>query len=49
MISDNLISGGIIFACIVSGMFLGAWFASRGFEKSLVDMMEETEESEKEE
>ena len=44
MISDSLVSGGIIFACIISGMFLGAWFASRGFEKSLVDMMEKSEE-----
>ena len=48
MISDNLISGGIIFACIVSGMLLGAWFASRGFEKSLIDMIKESEEEDKE-
>ena len=31
--------GIVIFACTVGGMFLGAWFAARGFEKSLVDIM----------
>lgn len=26
---------------IAAGMFLGAWIAARGFEKSLIQMMEE--------
>jgi len=31
--------GIVIFACTGIGMLLGAWFAARGFEKSLVATM----------
>ncbi len=31
----------LIGGCTASGMLLGAWFAARGFEKSLVKMMDD--------
>ena len=37
--------GILIFVCLGAGMFLGAWFAARGFEKSLVNMLEDPEAS----
>ena len=32
-----------ILGCTAVGMFLGAWFAARGFEKSLVATLEDPE------
>ena len=31
----------ILIGCTTAGVFLGAWFAARGFERSLIRMMEE--------
>tara|TARA_Y100000034_G_scaffold119991_1_gene162344 strand:- start:764 stop:928 length:165 start_codon:yes stop_codon:yes gene_type:complete len=33
----------ITVAFTMAGMFLGAWFAARGFEKSLIKMMEDSD------
>lgn len=41
MTVESVVLGTIMFACIGVGMFLGAWFATRGFEKSLVNMMDD--------
>ena len=43
MTGTAVIMGLIIFVCTGTGMFLGAWFAARGFEKSLVATMEDPE------
>tara|TARA_Y100000034_G_scaffold111833_1_gene145271 strand:+ start:162 stop:317 length:156 start_codon:yes stop_codon:yes gene_type:complete len=36
---DSIFAGLLILSCVASGMFLGAWIAARGFEKSLVATM----------
>ena len=38
---DSITFALIILVCTGGGMFLGAWFAARGFEKSLVATMED--------
>ena len=38
---DAVAIGSLIFACTGAGMFLGAGFAARGFEKGLVATMNE--------
>lgn len=36
---DSIMAGLLILGCVGSGMILGAWIAARGFEKSMVAMM----------
>ncbi len=38
---DAVAIGTLIFVCTGAGMFLGAWFATRGFEKGLVTMLDD--------
>ena len=33
--------GILMFVCIGAGMLLGAWFATRGFEKSLIEKLDD--------
>ena len=40
---DSLLIGALILGCTAVGMLLGAWFAARGFEKSLVATMNDPE------
>ena len=38
---DSIFACLLILSCTAVGMFLGAWFAAKGFEKSLVATMED--------
>jgi uncharacterized protein YneF (UPF0154 family) len=40
---DSLLFFGVVITSMTIGMILGAWFAARGFEKSLVKTMEDPE------
>tara|TARA_R100000008_G_C3561221_1_gene156288 strand:+ start:249 stop:401 length:153 start_codon:yes stop_codon:yes gene_type:complete len=42
---DSIFVGLLFIGCIGTGMILGAWIAARGFEKSMIDMMEDPEAS----
>jgi hypothetical protein len=43
MTVDAMALGILIFVCTGVGMFLGAFFAARGFEKSLLSMLDDPE------
>ena len=38
---DAIWAGLLIFGCTGGGMILGAWIAARGFEKSMITMMDD--------
>ncbi len=41
---DTIFTVSLIITCTAFGMILGAWFAARGFEKALVDLMKDPEQ-----
>lgn len=38
---DAIMAGLLILCCIGGGMILGAWIAARGFEKSMISMVDD--------
>jgi uncharacterized protein YneF (UPF0154 family) len=42
---DTIMAGLLILSCTGGGMILGAWIAARGFEKSMIAMIEESDSS----
>lgn len=40
---DSLFMPGLIVACTAFGMIMGAWIAARGFEKALIQTMQDPE------
>ena len=42
---DTIMGGLLILSCTGGGMLLGAWIAARGFEKSMVAMMNDPDAS----
>ena len=40
---DSIFAGLFFLGCTGGGMLLGAWIAARGFEKSMVSMMKDSD------
>ena len=39
---DSILAGLLLMSCVGGGMIIGAWIATRGFEKSMKSMMDDT-------